>query len=161
MRRYLISLLIALILAGCAGQPERPQTQRQALYGLGERAAAAAVSQPSWSAPADEIVLLLALPEIDGSLGVDTERFRETLTRALLAREDGPQVLDWTPAMADTTLPDNQWLLESRLLADGPALTLSDRELLPYRLELALRRPGDTTPRWFQTISGALDASAL
>ncbi|MCG7599525.1 hypothetical protein MHM84_06985 [Halomonas sp. McH1-25] len=154
-------LLLVLLLAGCAGQPERPQTQRQALYGLGERAAAAAVTQPNWSVPADEVVLLLTLPEIDTELGVDTERFRETLTRALLARKDGPQVLDWTPTMADTTLPENQWLLESRLLAEGPALTLSDRELLPYRLELALRRPDDAAPHWTQIISGALDASAL
>lgn len=158
--KFLI-IVMTLTLSACAGQPERPQTQRQALYGLGERAAEAAVAQPTWSGPTEEVVLLLALPEIDSDLGVDTERFRETLTRALLAREEGPQVLDWTPTMAEARLPDNQWLLESRLRAEGPALILSDRELLPYRLELALRRPGDAAPHWTQVISGALDASAL
>lgn len=159
--RPLLALLLLIALAGCASQPERPTTQRQALYGLGERAAQATIAEPDWPRAIDEIVLLLARPDIDTALGVDTERFRETLTRALLAQDDSPQVLNWAPAMADASTPDNQWLLESRLLAEGPALTLSDRELLPYRLELALRRPGDVAPRWTHTIHGALDASAL
>lgn len=161
MTRFAGLLVLSLILSACAGQPERPATQRQALYGLGERAADAAVSEPDWALPLSDIVLLLARPDIDAALGVDTERFRETLTRALLARGNGPQVLNWAPAMADASTPDNQWLLESRLQAAGPKLTLSDREMLPYRLELSLRRPGDATPHWTQTIGGALDASAL
>lgn len=161
MLRYWPGLLLLIVLAGCAGQPERPTTQRQALYGLGERAAAASVSAPEWQRPITEVVLLLDRPEIEASLGVDTAYFRETLTRALLAIEPGPQVLNWTPAMAETAVPDNQWRLESRLLADGPILTLSDRRLLPYRLQLSLHRPGDTQPLWRQTLYGALDASAL
>jgi len=154
-----VLLLIGLV--GCAGPPERPTTQRQALYGLGERAAQATVDTPDWPRPVTEIVLLLARPEIDAALGVETAHFRETLTRALLAQEPGPQVLDWTPDMAESAVPDNQWLLESQLLADGPALVLSDRRLLPYRLKLTLRRPDAAQPRWERTIHGALDASAL
>ncbi|SDL88638.1 hypothetical protein SAMN05661010_02814 [Modicisalibacter muralis] len=159
--RHWPGLLLLIVLMGCAGQPERPTTQRQALYGLGERAASESVSAPGWQRPITEIVLLLDRPEIEASLGVDTARFRETLTRALLALEPGPQVLNWTPAMAETDVPDNQWRLHSRLLADGPMLTLSDRRLLPYRLELTLYRPGDTQSRWQQTLYGAFDASAL
>lgn len=153
--------LALLLLSACATQPAPPTTQRQALYGLGERAAQATLGEHAWPRPLGEIVLLLVRPEIDAELGVDTERFRETLTRALLAHREGPQVLNWTPAMADASAPDNQWLLDSRLKAEGPALTLSDRRLLPYRLELALRRPGDSAPRWTWAIDGALDASAL
>ena len=160
MRRLTLSFLI-ILLAGCAGEPERPTTQRQALYGLGERAAQAVVGEPDWSGPATEIVLLLARPNIDALLGVETEHFRETLTRALLAQNDAPQVLNWVPSMADASTPDNQWLLKSQLFTEGPPLALSDRELLPYRLELSLVRPGATTPRWRQVIYGALDASAL
>lgn len=159
--RYWPSLLLLIMLTGCAGQPERPTTQRQALYGLGERAAALSVKTPDWQRPITEIVLLLDRPDIAASLGVNTAYFRETLTRALLALEPGPQVLNWTPAMAESAVPDNQWRLESRLLADGPVLTLSDRRLLPYRLQLSLHRPGESQPRWQRTLYGALDASAL
>lgn len=154
-------MLTLLITAGCAGQPERPTTQRQALYGLGERAAEAAITEPDWAMPMTDIVLLLAHPDIDSALNVDPERFRETLARALLAYENGPQVLNWAPAMADTLLPENQWRLESHLSASGPTLRLSDRELLPYQLVLTLYRPGDSAPLWQQTLSGALDGSAL
>lgn len=159
--RHWPGLLLLIVLTGCVGQPERPTTQREALYGLGERAASASVTAPNWQRPITEIVLLLDRPEIEASLGIDTARFRETLTRALLAVEPGPQVLNWTPAMAETAIPENQWRLQSRLLADGPALTLSDRRLLPYRLELSLYRPGDAQPLWQQTLTGAFDASAL
>lgn len=157
----LIGLCLSLSLAGCAGDPPHPQTPRQALYGLGNRAAEATMAAPHWQVPITERVLLLAPPDIDATLPIDTEQFRETLTRALLAQDGGPQVLNWTPDQATNTIPDNQWLLKSRLVAEGPALALSDRRLLPYRLELDLRRPGDTQPRWQYQIDGALDASAL
>lgn len=160
LRRLPLTLLL-LIMVGCASQPERPTTQRQALYGLGERAAEAAIAEPEWPMPITDTVFLLTRPDIDKALEVDIEHFRETLTRALLAYEEGPQVLNWTPAMADTSIPDNQWLLESHLSASGPALRLSDRELLPYQLELTLRRPGDSSAYWKQTLRGALDATAL
>ena len=84
----------------------------------------------------------------------------ESLTRALLAVSDGPQVLEWRDAMAEGG-GDNQWRLDSRLEADGPRLQLSDRELLPYRLSLELRRAGNGEPAWHSEISGALDATAL
>jgi len=158
---WVITLLIALALNGCASDPGPPKTARQALYGLGERAAEATLTAPVWQVPDGERVLLLAPPEIDAALSVEPEQFGETLTRALLAADAGPQVLDWTPDKATHGAPDNQWLLESRLIAEGPPLTLSDRQLLPYRLVLALRRPGSAAPRWQQTLTGALDASAL
>nr|WP_299245567.1 hypothetical protein [uncultured Halomonas sp.] len=156
--KRLCCLLLIGVLAGCASAPQTPP-QRQALYGLGERAAQTIVDEPDWSA--ENIVLLLARPDIDADLEVDTEYFRETLTRALLAQGGGPQVLNWVPSMADASAPENQWLLKTRLLAEGPVLTLSDRELRPYRLELALYRPGSATPRWRWSIDGALDISAL
>ncbi|MGC3873905.1 hypothetical protein ACPF7Z_11615 [Halomonas sp. GXIMD04776] len=157
MKRLCHVLMISL-LAGCTSAPQTPP-QRQALYGLGERAAETVVNEPDWTAA--DIVLLLARPDIETSLDVDTDYFRETLTRALLAQNDGPQVLNWVPSMADASTPENQWLLKTRLLAEGPAITLSDRELRPYRLELALYRPGNATPRWHWSIDGALDISAL
>ncbi len=158
---WLLTLLIALVLNGCASNQGPPKTVRQALYGLGERAAETTLAAPVWQVPDGERVLLLAPAEIDAALPIEPAQFGETLTRALLAVDSGPQVLDWTPARASHETPDNQWLLESRLIAEGPALTLSDRRLLPYRLELTLRRPGNTEPRWQQTLTGALDASAL
>ena len=159
--RRLVLLLLLTIMVGCASQPERPTTQRQALFGLGERAAEAAIVEPKWPILITDVVFLLPRPDIGEALQVDTEHFRETLTRALLAYDEGPQVLNWTPDMADAAMPDNQWLLESQLSASGPALRLSDRELLPYQLELTLRRAGDSAPYWEKTLRGALDATAL
>lgn len=156
----LLALLMALLLAGCAGAPERPETLRQALFGLGAVAAERVLAAPALPSPKTNQVLLLATPEIDPALGIDQERLRESLTRALLGAPGGPQVLNWSDAMSKGG-GDNQWRLESRLDADGPRLTLSDRDLLPYRLTLALRRPGSEEALWTTDISGALDASAL
>jgi hypothetical protein len=156
----LIALLTALLLTACAGAPERPETLRQALFGLGEVAAERVLAAPALPSPKTSQVLLLAPPEVDPTLGIDQGRLRESLTRALLGASDGPQVLNWSDAMSEGG-SDSQWRLESRLDADGPRLTLSDRDLLPYRLTLALRRPGSETSLWSTDISGALDASAL
>ena len=82
------------------------------------------------------------------------------LTRALLGLEQSPQVLDWQPTLSRGA-EANQWRLDSRLIAAGPRLALSDRTLLPYRLQLTLRRPGSDTPLWQAQLDGALDASAL
>ncbi|WP_148252479.1 hypothetical protein [Aidingimonas lacisalsi] len=157
----LVWLLTGGLMSACATTSDQPSDLRQALFGLSERAAEEVLATSVWTRPTEDVVLLLAAPEIDGTLNVDTERFSETLTRALLAVSDGPQVLNWQPRMADADLPDNQWLMESRLVADGPILRLSDRELLPYRLTLELRRPGDNEPRWSRDFSGAFDATAL
>ncbi|MBS9404632.1 hypothetical protein KG088_13410 [Halomonas sp. TRM85114] len=156
----LLIVLLTTQLVGCAGAPERPETLRQALYGLGEVAAERVLAAPALPSPGTSQVLLLATPEVDPTLGIDQERLRESLTRALLGATDGPQVLNWSDVMREGG-GDNQWRLESRLDADGPRLTLSDRDLLPYRLTLALRRPGSETALWTTDISGALDASAL
>ncbi len=156
----LMALLVALLLVGCAGAPERPETLRQALFGLGAVAAERVLATPALPSPRTSQVLLLATPEVDPTLGIDQERLRESLTRALLGAPGGPQVLNWSDAMSEGG-GDNQWRLESRLDADGPRLTLSDRDLLPYRLTLALRRPGSESTLWTTDISGALDASAL
>ncbi|PMR68048.1 hypothetical protein [Halomonas heilongjiangensis] len=158
--RLLALLLPILLLAGCAAQPDRPETLRQALFGLGERAAERVIEAPPLPRPPADQVLLLATPEVDDALSIGRERFLESLTRALLGTSDGPQVLDWSDAMAEGG-GDNQWRLDSRLEADGPRLQLSDRELLPYRLNLALRRPGSEEALWETEIHGAFDATAL
>ncbi len=153
-------LLVPLLLAGCAAAPDRPETLRQALFNLGERAASRVTEAPALPHPPADQVLLLVTPEVNGELGIGQERFRESLTRALLAVGDGPQVLDWTDSMGEGG-STNQWRLESRLMADGPRLRLSDRELLPYRLTLILRRPDGESVMWEESLQGALDATAL
>ncbi|MCK2185671.1 hypothetical protein [Halomonas getboli] len=154
-------MLTVLLLGGCAtGVPAHPQTMRQALHGLGERAADQVIAAPPLPHPATDQVLLLAAPQIDAALGVDDDRLLESLSRALLGHDRGPQVLDWRPALSRGA-EANQWRLDSRLIAAGPRLTLSDRTLLPYRLQLTLRRPGSDTPLWQTQLDGALDASAL
>ncbi|HSH50042.1 MAG TPA: hypothetical protein VK991_15830 [Halomonas sp.] len=159
MRQLLVAMLLLALLSACAGAPERPQTVRQALLALGERAASEVAAAPPLPQPQADQVLLLATPEVDRELGIAPSRLLEGLARGLLAIDQGPQVLDWAP-----TLPaagDNQWRLDSRLESSGPRLTLSDRELLPYRLHLRLRRPGSATPLWQTSLVGALDATAL
>lgn len=158
--RRLLLLLAPLLLAGCAAAPDRPETLRQALFNLGERAADRVVEAPALPRPPADQVLLLVAPEVNGELGIGQERFRESLTRALLAVGDGPQVLDWTDSMGEGG-GTNQWRLESRLTADGPRLRLSDRELIPYRLTLVLRRPDGESVMWEENLQGALDATAL
>ncbi|MFP4137938.1 MAG: hypothetical protein ACLFSR_06235 [Halomonas sp.] len=162
MRRPLprpAGLLALALLAGCAGTPERPDTVRQALFNLGERAAERVMAASALPRPVGDQVLLLARPEVNAELGIDQERLHESLVRALLAVGDGPQVLDWGDDISEGG--DNLWRLESRLLADGPRLSLSDRELLPYRLTLTLRRPGEAAASWEESLQGALDATAL
>ncbi|MFY0992800.1 hypothetical protein [Halomonas sp. C05BenzN] len=160
MTLRLTASLLVLLLTGCAASPERPETLRQALLNLGERAAERILDAPSMPRPPTDQVLLMAPPEVDVALSIGQERFLESLTRALLGVSEGPQVLDWSDAMAEGS-SDNQWRLESRLEADGPRLQLSDRALLPYRLSLALRRPGADETLWEEQISGAFDATAL
>ncbi|SDN93429.1 hypothetical protein SAMN04487957_102430 [Halomonas shengliensis] len=155
----LLALASLVLLAGCAGSPERPDPVRQALFNLGERAAERVMAAPTLPRPAGDQVLLLANPEVNAGLGIGEARFRESLVRALLAVGDGPQVLDWGDGLSAGG--DNQWRLESRLVADGPRLSLSDRELLPYRLTLTLRRPGEERALWEESLQGALDATAL
>ncbi|MDN3556039.1 hypothetical protein [Halomonas maura] len=162
-RRLLLLLPLLLLLVGCAGAwdaPDAPQTIRQALLGLGKRAAETVETTSPLPRPAADQVLLLAMPEVDPDLQVDDTRLLESLTRALLGIDRGPQVLDWQPALSEGA-GRNLWRLDSRLMASGPRLTLSDRQLLPYRLRLTLRRPGSETAVWETHIDGALDASAL
>jgi hypothetical protein len=157
--RLAVSLII-LILTGCASAPERPTTLRQALFGLGERAAERIMAAPELPRPLTDQVLLLDDPEVDATFGISQERFLESLTRALLGITPGPQVLGWSSDMTSGT-SDNQWRLDSHLMATGPALQLSDRRLLPYRLTLTLRRPGREEVLWDTEIEGAFDATAL
>lgn len=152
--------LAALIMTGCASLPDQPRTLRQALFALGQSAAEEIVTAPSLQATSlRDQVLLLSPPNVDGRLTIDQAQLQESLTRALLGVDNGPQVLDWQPG--DTPQNASQWLVDSRLIADGPRLQLSDRELLPYRLELRLRRPGDGAALWSSVINGAFDAAAL
>lgn len=159
MRRLLVPLMLLALLSGCAGAPERPQTVRQALLALGERAASEVATASPLPQPQADQVLLLATPEVDSELGIAPSRLLEGLARGLLAIDQGPQVLDWAATLSEAG--DNQWRLDSRLESSGPRLTLSDRELLPYRLHLRLRRPGSETPLWQTSLVGALDATAL
>ncbi|UYG07857.1 hypothetical protein [Halomonas sp. M4R1S46] len=159
-RRLLPLALLFLLLVGCAAPPEAPQSVRQALLGLGKRAAEEVATSPALPRPTADQVLLLAMPEVDPDLQLDDTRLLESLSRALLGIDQGPQVLDWRPALSEGA-GHNQWRLDSRLIASGPRLTLSDRQLLPYRLQLTLRRPGSETALWESHIDGALDASAL
>lgn len=160
MNAIRLLLVAALLLTGCATAPEQATTPRQALFGLAERAAEQLTASPPMPRPAADQVLLLARPDVDRRLRLEEERVLESLTRALLAVPDGPQVLAWRNAMAEGG-GDNQWRLESRLEANGPRLQLSDRDLLPYRLQLELHRAGSEVPEWRSEITGALDATAL
>ncbi|MHB0774765.1 hypothetical protein [Halomonas sp. WWR20] len=160
-QRLFASLIVMLWLVGCASVTDRPQTVRQALHGLSQRAADELLTHPPWSSAGQEVVLLVVAPDVDEALGISTERFREALTRALLAAPEGPQVLDGAPGREQGTTPDNQWLLTSQLHASGPALGLSDRTLQPYQLEMTLRRLGEHEPGWQRRLTGAFDTSAL
>ena len=159
MLKYATILLTALLLVGCATQPPAPDPIRQALQNLSDRAANRVMNVVELQ-PTQEQVLLLAAPSVDTSLSITPERFRENLTRAMLRVSDGPQVLDWRPAMAGNS-GDHQWRLETQLDASAPRLQLSDRELLPYRLTLSLYRPDADTALWETEIEGAFDATAL
>ena len=153
-------LALCLSLAGCAGLDEEPRNMRQAVYGMSSQAAEALLASPPWSGMSQDMVVMLAPPTVDATLSISAGRLTETLARALLALEDGPQVLDWTPSMMADDAPANHWILESRLDGNG-VIRLSDRELLPYQWEITLRRPGEEAPSWRATLAGALDASAL
>ncbi|MCI0509905.1 hypothetical protein C8E00_11127 [Chromohalobacter marismortui] len=154
-------ITLCLLLSGCAGLSEAPpDDMRQAVYGMSDQAADALLESPPWSGDTQNMVVMLAPPTIDATFNISAARLTETLGRALLALEDGPQVLDWTPGMMTDDAPDNHWILESHLNSNG-VIRLSDRELLPYQWEITLRRPGQKAPSWRATLSGALDASAL
>lgn len=167
MKRYLkwrhiaLCSLFSLFIGGCVSTPDAPTLLRQALFNLSENATATLLDKPVWTRDTTDVVILLAEPEVDADLGISRQRFTESLSRALLAPLDGPQVIDWVPEMQDNAAPDNHWLLEARLNTDGPLLRLSDRELLPYALQLRLRRPGDNETQWQETLYGAFDATAL
>lgn len=160
LKAILATLSITLLAVGCAGSPERPEAVRQALFALSERAASRLIESSPLPHPSSDEVLLLSISEVDPSFGLATQRVQESLLRALLGLSNGPQVLDWAGDIGEGT-EDNQWRLDSRLEADGPRLTLSDRTLLPYRLVLTLRRPGSDAALWAHEIQGAFDATAL
>ena len=100
-----LALVLLVWLAGCASAPERPETLRQALLGLGQQAAERVAEAPALSREtlADQ-VLLLSPPQVDEKLELGVSRVQESLTRGLLAIDDGPQVLDWQPG--DTPAAD-------------------------------------------------------
>lgn len=151
--------LLLVLLAGCASQPPEPDPIRRALQNLSDRAVTRVMQVEVLQPPANQVLLLVA-PSVDGEFEVASERFLESLTRALLSPSNGPQVLDWRPAMAGVGGP-HQWRMESRLEATAPRLRLSDRELLPYRLTLTLHRPDQDAALWQTEVEGAFDATAL
>lgn len=163
-QRLLISMLLmpllTILLSACAGTPDRAQTARQALLALGERGAAEVLKAPPLPQPQYDQVLLLATPEVDSELGITPQRLLEGIARGLLGVDQGPQILDWAQELPENN-NSNLWRLDSRLESTAPRLTLSDRVLLPYRLNLTLRRPGSKTALWQTNLDGALDADAL
>ncbi|MGQ4877774.1 hypothetical protein ACOJCM_04280 [Billgrantia sp. LNSP4103-1] len=159
MLRHVALFALLAVLGGCATQPPEPDPIRRALQNLSDRAVARIMEIDALQPTRDQ-VLLLKTPEVDPHLDIDGERFHESLTRALLGASDGPQVLDWRPAMAGGGR-NHQWRLESRLEATAPRLTLSDRDLLPYRLTLSLYRPEADRAAWQTEVEGAFDATAL
>lgn len=159
MLRYVAQIALLALLAGCAAQPPEPDPVRHALQNLSDRAVARVMDVEALQ-PTDDQVLLLVSPEMDASLGIDAARFHESLTRALLGAENGPQVLDWRPAMTGEGR-NHQWRMESRLEATAPRLQLTDRDLLPYRLTLSLYRPEADQAVWQTEVEGAFDATAL
>ncbi|NIC05179.1 hypothetical protein [Billgrantia bachuensis] len=159
MLRPIALLVLFALLAGCAAQPPEPDPIRRALQNLSDRAVARVMDVDALQPPEDQ-VLLLASPQVDDSLEIGSERFLESLTRALLGASDGPQVLDWRPAMSGEG-DDHHWRLESRLEASAPRLQLTDRDLLPYRLILSLYRSDSDSALWQTKIEGAFDATAL
>lgn len=159
LRHVALLALVAFLLVGCAAQPPEPDPIRRALQNLSDRAVARVMDVEALQ-PITDQVLLLVTPEVDSSLEIDGERFHESLTRALLGAGDGPQVLDWRPAMAGEGR-NHQWRMESRLEAIAPRLSLSDRDLLPYRLTLSLYRPEADRAVWQTEVEGAFDATAL
>lgn len=159
MLRYVALSALLAFLVGCAAQPPEPDPIRRALQNLSDRAVARVMDVEALQPTADQVLLLVA-PEVDASLAIDSARFHESLTRALLGASQGPQVLDWRPAMAGAGR-DHQWRLESRLEATAPRLRLTDRDLLPYRLTLSLYRPEADRAIWETEVEGAFDATAL
>ncbi|MGR2738421.1 hypothetical protein ACUY1T_08220 [Billgrantia sp. Q4P2] len=159
MLRPIALLLLFALLAGCAAQPPEPDPIRRALQNLSDRAVARVMNVDALQPPQDQVLLLVS-PAVDDSLEIGSERFLESLTRALLGASDGPQVIDWRPAMSGEG-GDHQWRMESRLEATAPRLSLSDRDLLPYRLTLSLYRPDAESALWETEIEGAFDATAL
>ncbi|MFQ3788795.1 hypothetical protein [Halomonas sp. A29] len=159
MLRRIALLLSFALLAGCAAQPPEPDPIRRALQNLSDRAVARVMDVDALQPPQDQVLLLVS-PAVDASLEIGSERFLESLTRALLGASDSPQVIDWRPAMSGEG-GDHQWRMESRLEATAPRLQLTDRDLLPYRLTLSLYRPDAESALWETEIEGAFDATAL
>ncbi|MGL6252075.1 MAG: hypothetical protein ACRC3F_14220 [Billgrantia desiderata] len=159
MLRHIALLALIMLLAGCAAQPPEPDPIRRALQNLSDRAVDRVIQVDALQPPADQVLLLVS-PQVDDSLEIDSDRFLESLTRALLGVSDGPQVLDWRPAMAGEG-GAHQWRMESRLEATAPRLRLTDRDLLPYRLTLSLHRPDNDGALWQTEVEGACDATAL
>lgn len=158
--RMLAATLLLSTLAGCMSLDQVPRAERDPIYGLGQSAARLIAEQP-WTPPLEQQVLLLAPPEVDATLQANPGALNEALTRALLALKNGPQVLNWS---TDRPAVDSrQWRLETTLEASGDALTLSDRTLQPYQLQLTLVRSASAErneTRTF-TLSGAFDQAAL
>ncbi|MCC5881901.1 MAG: hypothetical protein JJU25_04605 [Halomonas sp.] len=159
MLRHIALLVLFALLTGCASQPPEPDPIRRALQNLSDRAVARVMEVDALQPTADQVLLLVA-PKVDESLEIESDRFLESLTRALLGASDGPQVIDWRPAMSGVG-GDHQWRLKSHLEATAPRLRLTDRDLLPYRLVLSLHRPDDDDALWQTEVEGAFDATAL
>lgn len=183
----LTAALAALLLAGCAGMDSADDARSRApLAHLGYSAAETLLEAPAWPGPATDRVIRIAPARMDAAFGPDAaERYGDALIRGILGAPDGPQVLpaaqtdveapsqpelalqedasdEVAPEEADTrALSGHHWRLESRLDAPLGPISLSDRLIYPYTLNLALYRAGGETPWWQTQLEGALDGRGL
>ena len=112
----------------------------------------------------DDMVLVArpAIEPVAAKLPIDAQvdgpRLRNALVRAILQLNNMPHVVGWAPRNEESELAAPLWRLDSHFSA-FPPITLSDRQLFPYRLSLTLQRPDQAEHT--VTLSGAFDSQAL
>lgn len=165
--RSCATVLLCGLLSGCMlwHTDSEEVRQRDAVQRLGVDGVARLLDRAAVPALSEDDMILVARPEITASLTrlpekarVDGPRLRNALVRAILQLKHMPQVVGWAPRNEAAALALPLWRLDSQFSA-YPAISLSDRQLYPYRLVLTLHRP-DRTPRVL-TLSGAFDSQAL
>ena len=154
-------------LAGCSLWPTESEEvrQRDAVQRLGVDALNPLFVPLEGALLSPDDMVLVARPAIDpvaATLPIDAQvdgpRLRNALVRAILQLNNRPQVVGWAPRSEESELAAPLWRLDSHFSA-FPPITLSDRQLFPYRLSLTLQRPHQAEHT--VTLSGAFDSQAL
>ena len=154
-------------LAGCSLWPTESEEvrQRDAVQRLGVDALNQLFVPPKDALLSRDDMVLVARPVIEpvaAQLPIDAQvdgpRLRNALVRAILQLNNMPQVVGWAPRNEESELAAPLWRLNSHFSA-FPPITLSDRQLFPYRLSLTLQRPHQAEHT--VTLSGAFDSQAL